>query len=146
MAPLVYFITGANQGIGYEVVRILSERLGDQAIILLGTRSIDNGKAALVTMQEANGSFNYANVRLLEIDEFRLDPAHDHPDIKTVIVCPGHCATELSAYRGARTPTQGAESVVFPLFHPNESKAGRFYRDGIELAFDVPMPTPYRLQ
>ncbi|KAG9405317.1 putative short-chain dehydrogenase/reductase [Aphanomyces cochlioides] len=68
MAPQVYLVTGANKDIGYEVVRILSERLGDQAIILLGTRSLDNGKAAIAKMQQANRSFNYTNVYPLEID------------------------------------------------------------------------------
>ncbi|KAG9405311.1 putative short-chain dehydrogenase/reductase [Aphanomyces cochlioides] len=68
MAPQAYLVTGANKDIGYEVVRILSERLSDQAIILLGTRSLDNGKAAIAKMQQANRSFNYANVYSLEID------------------------------------------------------------------------------
>ncbi|KAH9111769.1 hypothetical protein AeMF1_013793 [Aphanomyces euteiches] len=68
MAPLVHLITGANKGIGYEATRLLAERLRDQAIVLLGTRSMQNGEAAIAKMKQANPSFDYANVQLVQID------------------------------------------------------------------------------
>ncbi|CAK5225046.1 unnamed protein product [Aphanomyces euteiches] len=278
MAPLVYLVTGANKGIGYEVARILSERVGDDSVVVLGTRSVENGKAALAKMKQANPLFSYANVELLEFDvskansiqaaveyikstygtlhvfvnnagisgqtegadacfhvnvfgvhealaafhpimvpnesinivvasevgawstssmspelqELLANPnsidiptvrslvedwaaaasgkpykyswpavaktfgpygvskalvlavtrkwAHDHPDVKTMMVCPGYCATDLTSHAGPRSPVQGGESVVYPIFHPDETKTGGFYRDGIEHSFNAPMP------
>ncbi|KAG9405319.1 hypothetical protein AC1031_004428 [Aphanomyces cochlioides] len=276
MTALVYLVTGANKGIGYEVVRILSERLGDEGIILLGTRSLDNGKAALVKMKKTNALFSYENVQLLPLDvsnsnsiqaaaelvkttfgslhalinnagisgesegadacfnvnvfgvqealatfhpimvpnqsinvvvasvvgawtyaalspelqaifadytsldvpalralaydwkasqdgKESLQPwpgvdktfgvyakamvlalarkfAHEHPDIKTVMVCPGYCATDINANSGPRSAAEGGERVAFPILHPNNMKTGLFYIDDLEHGFNVPMP------
>ncbi|KAH9133356.1 hypothetical protein AeRB84_020491 [Aphanomyces euteiches] len=260
MAPLVYLVTGANKGIGYEIVRILSERLGDEGVILLGTRSLENGQAALVKMKQTNPLFSYENVQLLPLDvvnsnsiqaaaelvkttfgslyalinnagisgdsegadacfnvnvfgvqevlatfllimvpnqsinvvvasvvgawtsaaiaacsSLRLESfprwkealqswpgvdktfgvygvskamvlglarkfAHEHPDIKTVMVCPGYCATDINANSGPRSAAEGGERVAFPLLHPENTKTGRFYIDDLEHGFNVPMP------
>ncbi|CAK4272001.1 unnamed protein product [Aphanomyces euteiches] len=263
MAPLVYLITGANKGIGYETVRILAERLKDQAIVLLGTRSVDNGKAAIAKMKQTNPSFDYANVQVVEIDVAKkasiqaaadhvkaaygslhvlvnnagitgfggdkaecfqvnvpnqsfnivvgsivgswtfgdLPPelqaifedftavdtaamqnliddwlvyaeekpcqhpwpaafpafvpyeiskmmamavgrkwAAEHPDIKTTVVCPGYCATDLNHHSGVRTAAQGAESILFPIFHDELTKSGGFYNDGVELPYKAIRP------
>ncbi|KAG9400747.1 hypothetical protein AC1031_010186 [Aphanomyces cochlioides] len=43
--------------------------------------------------------------------------ASEQPDIKTTVVCPGYCATDLNHHSGVRTVTQGAESILFPIFH-----------------------------
>ncbi|CAK4096308.1 unnamed protein product [Aphanomyces euteiches] len=264
MAPLVYLVTGANKGIGYEIVRILSERLGDEGVILLGTRSLENGQAALVKMKQTNPLFSYENVQLLPLDVVNsnsiqaaaelvkttfgslhalinnagisgdsegadacfnvnvfgvqevlatfllimvpnqsinvvvasvvgawtsaaMSPehqaifadytslhmpalqalqswpgvdktfgvygvskamvlglarkfAHEHPDIKTVMVCPGYCATDINANSGPRSAAEGGERVAFPLLHPENTKTGRFYIDDLEHGFNVPMP------
>ncbi|KAH9097975.1 hypothetical protein LEN26_016838 [Aphanomyces euteiches] len=278
MAPLVYLVTGANKGIGYEIVRILSERLGDEGIILLGTRSLENGQAALVKMKQTNPLFSYENVQLLPLDVVNsnsiqaaaelvkmtfgslhalinnagisgdsegadacfnvnvfgvqevlatflpimvpnqsinvvvasvvgawtsaaMSPelqaifadytsldmpalralaydwkasqdgkkslqswpgvdktfgvygvskamvlalarkfAHEHPDITTVMVCPGYCATDINANSGPRSAAEGGERVAFPLLHPENTKTGRFYIDDLEHGFNVPMP------
>ncbi|CAK4658588.1 unnamed protein product, partial [Aphanomyces euteiches] len=60
-------------GIGYETVRILSERFKNQAIVLLGTRSLENGKTAISNLKQSNPSFDYANVGLVEIDVTKPD-------------------------------------------------------------------------
>ncbi|CAK4093811.1 unnamed protein product [Aphanomyces euteiches] len=210
MAPLVYLVTGANKGIGYEIVRILSERLGDEGVILLGTRSLENGQAALVKMKQTNPLFSYENVQLLPLDVVNSNSiqaaaelvkttfgslhalinnagisgdsegadacfnvnvfgvqeswpgvdktfgvygvskamvlglarkfAHEHPDIKTVMVCPGYCATDINANSGPRSAAEGGERVAFPLLHPENTKTGRFYIDDLEHGFNVPMP------
>ncbi|KAF0703773.1 Aste57867_7531 [Aphanomyces stellatus] len=275
---LVYLVTGANKGIGYEAVRLLSERLGAKAIVLLGTRSLENGTRAITAMQQANPKCTYENVHPIEIDvskpssiqaaaaEVRstygslhvlinnagvfgqvegpemcfqvnvfgahdtlvafqplmipnqsihivvasqvgawtwaalspelqatltnfetLNPNHvnelaqdwlhfarhetskhqwpdaaatygpygisktlviaqtrkwavDHPTIKTVIVCPGYCATDLNNHSGVRTATQGGDSVIFPIFHPDATQTGGFYQDGAVLSFYAPQP------
>ena len=67
----VILVTGGNKGIGYETVRLLSEQL-PKATVLLATRSLDNGRKAILTMQQTQqqqaSSAGYSNVRLLELD------------------------------------------------------------------------------
>ncbi|KAH9098163.1 hypothetical protein LEN26_016669 [Aphanomyces euteiches] len=83
-SPLVYLVTGANK-VFCNFMRIPNTKLCPPGHRLrhcshsLGAfgrpschspwdRSLDNGKAAIAKMQQANPSFNYANVHLLEID------------------------------------------------------------------------------
>ncbi|CAK4072564.1 unnamed protein product [Aphanomyces euteiches] len=274
MAPLVYLITGANKGIGYEATRILAERFRDEAIILLGTRTLKNGEDAIAKMKQANPSFDFANVELVEIDVSKNDSiqaatdyvkakygnvhvlvnnagiagrsegaemcfqvnvfgvwstleafnpllvpnqsinivvasgvgsgtfaamsptlqailddvnkldtatvhslvddwlasahgkpsehswpnasqtygpygvsktlvmsvsrkwAADHPDIKTVVVCPGFCATDLNNHTGKLSAAQGGEHILFPVFHPDKTESGKFYSQSREHAFN----------
>ena len=60
-------VTGANKGIGLEAVRQLSEQL-PAARVLLGTRSVPNGQAALNKLKTASTSSKYSNITLLELD------------------------------------------------------------------------------
>ncbi|OQR92655.1 (+)-neomenthol dehydrogenase [Achlya hypogyna] len=65
--------------------------------------------------------------------------AVDHcKDFHTAIVCPGNCSTDMTHFHGCRTSTQGAESVLFPVFEPTEN--GGFYYDGMPLSFCAPRP------
>ncbi|KAG9400801.1 putative short-chain dehydrogenase/reductase [Aphanomyces cochlioides] len=68
--------------------------------------------------------------------------AADHPEIKTMMVCPGWCATDLNNNNGPRQATQGGESVVFPIFNPDVTSTGGFYRDGLVHSFNTPRPAP----
>ena len=63
----VILVTGANKGIGLEAVRQLSEQLPN-ARILLGTRSLPNGQAALDKIKKANPAHSYSNIQLLQLD------------------------------------------------------------------------------
>ncbi|KAH9080152.1 hypothetical protein Ae201684P_009098 [Aphanomyces euteiches] len=253
MSQLVYLVTG---GIGYEATRILAKRLGRDAVILLGTRSIENGKAAIEKMRQSDPSVDFANVHPIELDVTKASSleaavehvkttygslhvlinnagmfggpsparemcfnvnvfgvyntlaafhpimvprltlwllrnmglgtalkwhqssklsstnlsnwtklnskrllktgwrppkearpvtrkwAADHPEIKTMMVCPGWCATDLNNYNGPRQATQGGESVVFPIFNPDLTSTGGFYRDGLVHSFNTPRPAP----
>ncbi|KAH9184842.1 hypothetical protein AeNC1_013185 [Aphanomyces euteiches] len=280
MSQLVYLVTGANKSIGYEAMRILAKRLGRDAVILLGTRSIENGKAAIEKMRQSDPSVDFANVHPIELDVTKasspeaavehvkttygslhvlinnagmfedlvllvkcalmsmslvctipsqpsipsrsqkarltlwllrnmglgtalkwhqssklsstnlsnwtklnskrllktgwrppkearpgtkpdvaspIEPygtsktmviavtrkwAADHPEIKTMMVCPGWCATDLNNNNGPRQATQGGESVVFPIFNPDLTSTGGFYRDGLVHSFNTPRPAP----
>ncbi|CAK4086799.1 unnamed protein product [Aphanomyces euteiches] len=66
--------------------------------------------------------------------------AAEHPDIKTTVVCPGYCATDLNHHSGVRTAAQGAESILFPIFHDELTKSGGFYNDGVELPYKATRP------
>ncbi|KAG9400759.1 hypothetical protein AC1031_010198 [Aphanomyces cochlioides] len=256
------------KGIGYEAVRILAEKFGDQATVLLATRSLKNGEDAIAKMKQANSSFDYANVHLVEIDvsnkesiqaaadfvkakygnvrvlinnaavtgeqegyemcfqvnvygvyetlaafqqllvphqstnivvssgagawalaalspellaifenfnALDIDTLHvqallattqattgaygfskmavlaltrkwavDHPESKTMTVCPGYCATDLSNHAGYLTAAQGAENVLYPLFHPEATESGGFYRECQPQAFYWPMPADFQ--
>ncbi|CAK4230523.1 unnamed protein product [Aphanomyces euteiches] len=270
MSPQVYFITGANKvdefelsrGLGYEAARIVAEKFRDQAVVLLGTRSLKNGEAAIAKLKDANPSFGYANVHLVEIDvsnkqsiqaaadfvkakyghvhvlinnagmlgqlegsemclqvnvygvyetllafhpllvphqsthivvastlgAWTLDAlspelqaifedfnaldidslrallddwlassqgktskyiwptleetsgaygiskmavlaltrksAIDYPEVKTVMVCPGYCATDISGHTGYLTAAQGGEHILYPILHPESTERG----------------------
>ncbi|PWN18381.1 NAD(P)-binding protein [Microstroma glucosiphilum] len=68
MAPVV--VTGANKGLGLEIiVRLL--RTDASKTILLGTRSLSNGKAAISRLQERG--LDTTNVRILELDVSKMD-------------------------------------------------------------------------
>ncbi|KAH9111824.1 hypothetical protein AeMF1_013732 [Aphanomyces euteiches] len=257
MAPQVYFVTGANKvsRFGYEAVRILAEKFGDQAIVLLGTRSLKNGEDAIAKMKQANSSFDYANVHLVEIDVSNkesiqaaadfvkanhgskegyemcfqvnvygvyetlaafqpllvphqstnivvssgagawvlgalspellaifencnaldidtlhgllddwLDAYHKKPSkyswppLQATIILAltgsprwrswlslaSYCATDLSNHAGYLTAAQGAENVLYPLFHPEATETGGFYRECQPQAFYWPMPAEFQ--
>jgi len=52
----VALVTGANKGIGKEIVRLLSEEEDDEWIILLGSRDPGRGEAAVKELLAANNS------------------------------------------------------------------------------------------
>ena len=69
-ASQVILVTGANKGIGYEAVKLLSRQLPN-AVLLLGSRSLDNGQKAVekIKSELTSDSAGAAdNVRALELD------------------------------------------------------------------------------
>lgn len=68
-APKTILVTGANKGLGLEAVRILSEHY-PSSTILMGTRSIENGQAALEKLQStsADSAHNYTNIIPFQLD------------------------------------------------------------------------------
>jgi NAD(P)-dependent dehydrogenase (short-subunit alcohol dehydrogenase family) len=65
--PFTILVTGANKGIGYEAVKLLSMRKPD-AIVLLGSRSIKNGEDAIEKMRSASSSHSFSNVKVISVD------------------------------------------------------------------------------
>lgn len=65
--PYTILVTGSNKGIGYEAVKLLSQKKPD-AIILLGSRSIKNGEDAIAKMKTSLPSHDFSNVRTIAID------------------------------------------------------------------------------
>ncbi|EQC30899.1 hypothetical protein SDRG_11380 [Saprolegnia diclina VS20] len=63
----VFVVTGGNKGIGLETTRLLAERF-PEAIVLLGTRSVANGHAAIAQLRAEHPSHTYANIRTLYIN------------------------------------------------------------------------------
>lgn len=63
----VVLVTGANRGIGYEAVKYLSQQLPN-AKILLSSRSVENGNAAIKKMKEEVSSHDFSNVEVIELD------------------------------------------------------------------------------
>lgn len=73
-------VTGANKGIGYEAVKLLSQRL-PQSTILLGSRSVKNGNEAIEKMKSVDQAHDYSNIKVVEIDitsESSLKAAVEH--------------------------------------------------------------------
>jgi NAD(P)-dependent dehydrogenase (short-subunit alcohol dehydrogenase family) len=67
--PYVILVTGANKGIGYEAVKLLSqEKAGSDTVILLGTRSTKNGQEAIEKMKSSVAEHPFDNIKVLEID------------------------------------------------------------------------------
>lgn len=63
----VILVTGANRGIGYEAVKHLSQEL-PKATVLLSSRSIDNGNAAVQKMREEAPGQHFSNIEVIELD------------------------------------------------------------------------------
>jgi len=63
----VILVTGANKGIGYEAVKLLSHQL-PSSTILLATRSLDNGQKAILKMKQEESSHAFDNVKAVELD------------------------------------------------------------------------------
>ncbi|KAJ3194873.1 hypothetical protein HK101_001703 [Irineochytrium annulatum] len=78
----VVLVTGANKGIGFEAVRLLSERLDPSTVILMGTRLLENGKSAVASLRSrsfdssappSSTAPTYANVVPIELDVTKDD-------------------------------------------------------------------------
>jgi len=66
----VVLVSGANKGIGLEVVKLIATKY-PQHTILLGTRDLNNGEQALKSASEAG--IKVANIKLLQFDVSKLD-------------------------------------------------------------------------
>jgi len=64
----VILVTGANKGIGYEAVRLLSEQ-NPSDTILLGSRDVSAGEKAIQKMKStAAAPSSYDNIKVIELD------------------------------------------------------------------------------
>ena len=73
----------------------------------------------------------------------RMYAAH-HSTPKLVLVCPGYCATDLNVQQGSDPPSKGAQSVTWPLFHPDAAQHGHLYQHGRDVPFVQEPPQQYR--
>ncbi|WVR03356.1 hypothetical protein IAU60_000347 [Kwoniella sp. DSM 27419] len=63
----VILVTGANKGIGYEAVKLLSQKV-PSGTILLGSRSTQNGQDAIKKMKESVSEHSFDNVKTIALD------------------------------------------------------------------------------
>ncbi|KAJ3337838.1 hypothetical protein HDU83_008492 [Entophlyctis luteolus] len=83
------------------------------------------GDGRFPSVAKTYGAYGMSKALVLaETRKFGLD----HLDLKVTCVCPGYCATALNGFGGYRSPADGAQSVVWPLF--NECETGGLYQDG----------------
>ncbi|CAF3185475.1 unnamed protein product [Rotaria sp. Silwood2] len=150
-------VTGANKGIGFEVVKkLVKESPVNNNIILLGSRDLKRGEDALVRL----GSLPNIHVLQLDMsskesiaratDEIKCNvtkaavialtriEARQCSGTKNVLmlsVCPGFCATDINKNAsGARHAKFGADSILYVINAPQcELENGCFYRDGKQL-------------
>lgn len=149
--PYTILVTGANKGIGYEAVKLLSMRKPD-ATILLGSRSIKNGEDAISKMKSADSSHSFSNIKVLEIDVTSssslssavehiestystldsllhnsgiayLDGNDKHPDIFNVNI--RGVKAVIEAFLPLITPKTGKITVV-------SSQVGAWYQNGVD--------------
>eukprot|EP01098_Paradermamoeba_levis_P012064 TRINITY_DN5214_c0_g1_i1.p1 TRINITY_DN5214_c0_g1~~TRINITY_DN5214_c0_g1_i1.p1 ORF type:complete len:292 (+),score=70.66 TRINITY_DN5214_c0_g1_i1:32-877(+) len=69
----VVLVTGGNRGIGLEAVKQLSEKYGDNAVILMSTRTIENGNKAIERLRQSNNTHSYSNITPLQLDVTQKD-------------------------------------------------------------------------
>jgi len=55
--------------------------------------------------------------------------AREHPDLNVTAVCPGWVRTQLSSYRGIKTPDEGADSIIWLATHNPPLESGGYYAE-----------------
>lgn len=76
----IVLVTGSNRGIGYEAVKLLSQKI-PEGIILLASRSVENGESAIKKMRESDSSHSYDNIHVVSLDntsQTSIDKAVEH--------------------------------------------------------------------
>ncbi|PIK47140.1 Carbonyl reductase [Apostichopus japonicus] len=69
---------------------------------------------------------------LTRIQNSEVQKDSSRPGINVYSVCPGYVATDMSSYKGHKTPDEGAVTLVWLALRPQGDKtgAGEFYSDG----------------
>lgn len=67
-SSVVVFVSGANKGIGLAIISRLASNRPDW-ILLMGTRSIENGKKAIEKLKSDNPHLNTSNIIPVELDQ-----------------------------------------------------------------------------
>ena len=117
-------VTGANQGLGFALVKALAEKIRPQDAVYLAARSEDKGRAAdegwpeWINIPSKIGQVAAARVAARDIARARPDDG-----ILINAVCPGLMDTAASRpwfgdMSGALTPEQAAVPVVELLLSP----------------------------
>ena len=126
IVPGVALVTGANRGIGLEVVRACLSSLRRSAHPRVVNVSSEAG--SLASMGGGTPAYNLSKVALNAVTRMLADELRGDR-ILVNSVCPGWVDTDMGG-PGGRPVAEGAASVVWAATLPDDGPTGGFFRDG----------------
>jgi NAD(P)-dependent dehydrogenase (short-subunit alcohol dehydrogenase family) len=104
---LITLVTGANQGLGYYAAQHLAAT--GEHIVLIGSRSLDKGTAAVKKLLDNNPEFNPSNLKAIQLDitdDKSIERAAEHVKSKY-----GHLSILINNAGIAGYPWSGSQTL-----------------------------------